>query len=199
MLWIIIWALPGLRRIRILKPERVRKGSSDTTHFLCLLPPWLLLLYSAQTQERWFQLNHRWKVLMGIYISVSKDITMKRLYLPHNCDFFCTCIYLARRDICGQGLNNQRVCSAVLLMTTRVRQGLRAYEGALQEGLKQARHRGVSSSVFANDINEIAKWKRLNENESRNELISPVMYSDLKHLNFNDGQLHRFTQDTRAR
>lgn len=173
------------RQYSTFKPEWVQGFGSLALMAVCVLLAMILLtsLVKNIKNDDFFERSIIGKVLMGIYnIFVSKDITMKRLYLLIIAIFAPVYIW------------HGWIFVAMILIIifvpryyhdyARVRQGLRAIKEGDFDKKVVVRHRGEFERL-ANDINEIAKAEEIAvENELRsqrlrNELISNVSH-DLK-------------------
>ena len=167
------------------KPEWVQGFGSLAIMTICLLLAMILLtsLVKNIKNDDFFERSIIGKVMMGIYnIFVSKDITMKRLYLLIIVTFAPVYIW--------QGWIFVAMILIIIFVPryyhdyARVRQGLRAIKEGDFDKKVVVRHRGEFERL-ANDINEIAKAEEIAlENELRsqrlrNELISNVSH-DLK-------------------
>ena len=171
--------------IGVVYSEEVFYGYILSGKSLSLLLAMILLtsLVKNIKNDDFFERSIIGKVLMGIYnIFVSKDITMKRLYLLIIVTFAPVYIW--------QGWIFVAMILIIIFVPryyhdyARVRQGLRAIKEGDFDKKVVVRHRGEFERL-ANDINEIAKAEEIAlENELRsqrlrNELISNVSH-DLK-------------------
>lgn len=98
----------------VFKPEWVQGFGSLAMMTICVLLTMILLtsLVKNIKNDDFFERSIIGKVLMGIYnIFVSKDITMKRIYLLIIAIFVP--IYMAGMDLCRHDFNNH-ICSEVL-------------------------------------------------------------------------------------